>query len=196
MRRSMTLLLGFASLTTGFAAWNAARGQPATDYPYLLPDVEISSQLTLIDEDGKKHVFDGTDLKDLPRRRIEFKTDDGPKTYEGVSLADVLRHFGVGFGDQLKGRRTPTIVLCEAADGYRVALALVEIDSATTDKEVLLADRCDGRPLPDGEGPFRFVIPDEKRKVRSLRMLQTIRVANLQDMPLAQRFDSTPEPAK
>lgn len=173
-----------------------AGGQPVTDYPHLMPDVELSPRLELIDEGGQKRVVEEADLKDLPRRKMEFPTDGGPTTYEGFSLADVLRHVGVGFGDQLKGRRTPTVVLCEAADGYRIVLALAEIDPATTDKVVLLADRCEDGALPAGEGPFRLVIPDEKRKVRSIRMLQRIRVVNLQDMPLTQQFEPPAEPSK
>src|SRR5262249_27789923 len=101
---------------------------------------------------------------------------------------DVLAHYGVEFGELLKGPRTPTVVLCEAADGYRVVLSLAEIDSATTDKLIIMADQCEGRALPDGEGPFRLVIPDEKRGLRSIRMLSAIRVVNLYNMPLAQQF--------
>jgi hypothetical protein len=51
----------------------------------------------------------------------------------------------------------------EAADGYRVVIALPELDPAFTDKQILLAFLKDGKPLNDKEGPYRIVIPDEKR---------------------------------
>lgn len=148
--------------------------------------------VTLIDEHGDERTFDADDLAKLPRQTVKAPDQKGAKTYEGVSLADVLQHFGVGFGDKLRGRRTPVIVLCEARDGYRVALSLVEIDPATTDALVLLADRRDGQLLAGDEGPFRFIIPADKRGVRSIRMLRMIRVVNLADMPMTQRFDEKP----
>jgi hypothetical protein len=53
--------------------------------------------------------------------------------------------------------------LVEAADGYRVVIALPEIDPAFTNKQILLAFLRDGKPLDQKEGPYRIVIPDEKR---------------------------------
>jgi hypothetical protein len=37
----------------------------------------------------------------------------------------------------------------------------------------------------DMEGPYRLVLPGEKREVRSIRNLRTIRIINLQDLPIA-----------
>jgi hypothetical protein len=50
----------------------------------------------------------------------------------------------------------------EAADGYRVVIALPELDPGFTDKQILLADKRETHPLNDKEGPYRIVIPDEK----------------------------------
>ena len=55
-----------------------------------------------------------------------------------------------------------------------MVLAIGEVDPATTDKVVLLADKKNGAALPEKEGPWRIVMPDEKRPVRWIRMLKRI----------------------
>ncbi len=91
-----------------------------------------------------------------------------------MQLTDVLEHCGVKLGKEVRGSRVASYVLVEAADKYRVVLAIAEVDAATTDKIVLLADQRDGTPLSEREGPFRLVIPDDKRPVRWIRMIKRI----------------------
>jgi hypothetical protein len=79
-------------------------------------------------------------------------------------------------GKELRGPRLANYLLVEATDDYRVVLAIAEVDPATTDKLVLLADRKDGVALPEKEAPFRLVIPDEKRQARWIRMIKRISV--------------------
>jgi len=47
-----------------------------------------------------------------------------------------------------------------------VVIALPELDPAFTDKQIVLALARDGKPLDAKEGPYRLVIPDEKRMAR------------------------------
>ena len=93
-------------------------------------------------------------LPDEPGTTIEF---------QGVQLADLLKYCGVKLGKEVRGPRVASYVLVEATDGYRVLLALAEVDPATTDKIVLLTDTRDKAALGEREGPFRLVIPDDKR---------------------------------
>jgi hypothetical protein len=51
---------------------------------------------------------------------------------------------------------------------YRVVFALAELDPGYTDRVILLADRADGQPLDSKTGPFRIVVPGEKRMARRL----------------------------
>ena len=67
-------------------------------------------------------------------------------------------------------------LLVVAADGYRVVLALPEVDPDLTDKMVLLADREDGKRLGADEGPFRLVVPDDKRHNRWVKRVTHIGV--------------------
>jgi len=139
--------------------------------------------LTVIDEAGSRHQITAADLSRLPRQKLKAKSERIDGEFEGVSLVDLLKSAGVAFGDGLKGKRAATVAVCEAADGYRVTFALLEIDPDTTDRHVLVADHRDGQPLGDKEGPLRLVIPGEKRPIRWIRMLRTIRILNPEDSP-------------
>ena len=52
---------------------------------------------------------------------------------------------------------------------HRAVFALAEFDPDFTDRVILLADRRDGHPLSSKEGPFRIVVPGEKRHARWVR---------------------------
>jgi len=67
-------------------------------------------------------------------------------------------------------------VLIEAADGYRAAFALAELDPELTDRIILLADTKDGQPLPPGEGSFRVIVAGEKRPARWVRQVRVVTV--------------------
>jgi hypothetical protein len=68
------------------------------------------------------------------------------------------------------------VVIIEAADGYKVAFALAELDSAFTSSKAILADKRDGKPLSAKEGPFRIVVPSDKRPARWVRQVTALRV--------------------
>jgi hypothetical protein len=61
-----------------------------------------------------------------------------------------------------------------------LASSHAELDPAFTDSKVLVAYAANGKPLPDGQGPFRIVAPQEKRPARWIRMLQPIQVVKIQ----------------
>src|SRR5262249_23241651 len=139
------------------------------------------------DESGKLHKVTATDVSRLARRRIVGTDYDASKAeFEGVSLVDFLQPLGVVFGKDLRGTRAWTVIIIEAKDGYRVSFSLLEFDPATSEKLVLLADHRDGKPLGEKEGPFRLVIPDDKRQIRWIRMIRSMRVMNLKDVPMVE----------
>jgi len=122
-----------------------------------------------------------SDLEKMPHVSVDVKDHDGKlTTYEGVQLAELLRAAGAPIGDKLRGANMASYVLAEAKDGYRVVFALPELDSAFTDCKVLVAYATNGKPLPDGQGPFRIVAPQEKRPARWIRMLERIQVVRIQ----------------
>ena len=116
------------------------------------------------------------DLEALPHIKVTTRVPGTAATFEGVTIKAVMEKAGVGFGETLRGKRLASYLLVEAADGYRVVIALPELDSAFTDKQVILAFLKDGTPLDEKEGPYRIVIPDEKRMARWVRQVTTLKV--------------------
>jgi hypothetical protein len=113
----------------------------------------------------------------LARETVSTTDREGRSvTFEGVRLSTLLRTAKAPLGDQLRGPRLADYLLVTAADGYRVVLALPEVDEAFTDRVVLLADRRDGRPLSTREGPLMVVIPAERRHSRWIRQVLEIGV--------------------
>jgi hypothetical protein len=120
------------------------------------------------------------DLAKLPHETATIPAPDGSKiVYEGVTLLAVLQKAGAPFGKQLRGKVLSTYVLAKAQDGYQVMFTLGEIDPDFGNETILLADKRDGKPLPDKQGPFRLVCPNDHEGARSVRMLQTLEVIRL-----------------
>ena len=142
----------------------------------LLPVLASAQQLTIQDESGKQTILGRADIEALPRVKVTTGASNSSATLEGVSLNSVLEKAGVGFGETMKGKRMASYLLVEAADGYRVVFALPEIDPAFGDKRVILAFLKDGKPLDAKEGPYRIVVPDEKRMARWVRQVTTLKI--------------------
>jgi len=83
---------------------------------------------------------------------------------------------GVQLGDTIHGPRLAEVVLATAADGYKVTFALAEADPAFATREIIVADKRDGKPLGPKEGPFRIVAPGDKRPARWIRQLTELKV--------------------
>ena len=140
----------------------------------------LCQQLTVQTESGKQTVLARADIEALPHVKVTTDASGVSATFEGVPLRAVLEKAGVGFGETLKGKRMASCLLVEAADGYRVVIALPEIDPAFTDKQIVLAFLKDGKPLDAKEGPYRIVIPDEKRMARWVRQVTTLKIVDVQ----------------
>ena len=116
-------------------------------------------------------------LAKMQRLTVRAKDHNGQEaTFEGVPLVDVLKAAGVKFGTDLRGPALATYLLVEAADGYKAVFALPELDPASTDRVVLLADRREGKPLSAREGPLRIVVPAEKRQSRWVRQVISLKI--------------------
>jgi len=99
-------------------------------------------------------------------------------SFEGVALKSVLEKAGVGFGDLLKGKRLASCLLVSGADGFQVVIVLPELDPSFTDKQVVLAFLQEGKPLSASDGPFRIMIPDEKRMSRWVKQVTTLKIVD------------------
>jgi hypothetical protein len=70
-------------------------------------------------------------------------------------------------------------VLVSAADNYHVLFTLPELDASYTDHIALIADQRDGAPLAASEGPYRLIVPFEKRDARWVRQVTAVDLQNV-----------------
>jgi hypothetical protein len=137
-------------------------------------------QIAIQTDAGKQIVLTRADIEALPHTNVTTGAPDTPVTFAGVSLKAALEKSGVSFGESLRGKRLASCLLVEAADGYRVVFAMPEIDSAFTDKQIVLAFLKNGKSLDEKEGPYRIVVPDEKRMARWIRQVTTLKIVDVQ----------------
>ena len=117
------------------------------------------------------------DLAKLKNSEVRGKDKDGKEhLYKGVMLSTILDSAGVTLGKDLRGENLAKYVVVRATDGYEIVFSLPEIDPELTDNVVLLAYQVDGKPLGANEGPFRLVVPKDKKHARWIRQLNSIKV--------------------
>ena len=117
------------------------------------------------------------EITKLPRTTVRARDHGGNEsTFEGVALFEFLKLAGVPLGEKLKGKAVSNYLVVDASDGYRAVFAIPELDPAFTDLVVLLADKRDGKPLSEAEGPLRIVVPHEKRQARWVRQVTSLTI--------------------
>lgn len=145
-------------------------GHPVSAQPTVRVTGEVVTPLTL----------SAADLANMPRTTAIAKDKQGiPHSFTGVALADIFNKAGVTTGRDLRGKNLAKYLLVTCADGYQAVFSLAELDSSFTDRVVILADQEEGTPLPAGTGPFRIVVPGEKKPARNCFQVTalTIRLA-------------------
>ncbi|WP_128548648.1 molybdopterin-dependent oxidoreductase [Larkinella soli] len=141
------------------------------------PPLRAQSVLTVTGEVSRPLALQAADLKAMPHTEVTAKEHDGrERRYSGVPLVEILRRAGTTLGSELRGANLTKYVIVKAADNYEVLFALPELDPGFTSRTVLLADAVDGAPLPEGVGPYRVIVPDEKKPARWIREVKTIEV--------------------
>ena|ERR1700760_615647 len=168
MSRSRFCLFLLALLLSPSSRGTQAQEKPPE--PVLLTvsgEVEHPLQLT------------ASDLSHLARRTVHATEHGKEAVFEGVALSEVLKMAGIPAGEALRGKQLMKYLLVDARDGYQVIFALPELDGAFTDREVLLADKRDGKPLSAEEGPLRVVVPAEKRPARWVRQVRGLKIGSI-----------------
>jgi hypothetical protein len=133
----------------------------------------------LAGSDGQTATVDPVQLANLPRETVEFDIHGSIHRFEGPLLIDVVERVGAEKGRALRGAALGQAVIVEAADGYRVAYGLGELDAGTRPNRVILADRMDGQPLSAEDGPWRVIVEGDLRPARGVRQVTRIRVVDL-----------------
>ncbi len=119
--------------------------------------------------------FTAATLSSAPRLTVTAPDRAGkPHRYEGVPLHHLLTT--AGFSLDRHGPALSHVVSVAAADGYRAVLAVGEILPDLAAQVVLVADRCDGQPLPAGAGPWQLIVPADRKPTRWVRQMQRVTV--------------------
>ncbi len=143
----------------------------------LIAHGAFAQTVAVTGEVAKTLTLSAADLAAMPRTSVSANDKQGvAHTYEGVALAAIFRAAGVTVGGQLRGKNLAKYLLVSCADGYQVVFSLAELDSDFTDRVVILADHMEGKPLPDGIGPFRIVVPGEKKPARNCFQVKTLSI--------------------
>jgi hypothetical protein len=169
MARPAAALLALLGATAQPGAASAA--EPAT--------AATSPAIALIDvhgDAGQAQRFDAAALGKLPQHTVQAQAHGKSVTCTGPNLIDVLGTVGAPSGETLRGKNLALYVRVSAADGYRAVFALAELDPGMRDAVPILTAQCDGAALDEKEGPFRIVVPGEKRPARWVRQVTTIDV--------------------
>jgi len=146
-------------------------------YCFLLLVSGLSAQtLQIINSDGHATTLTAAQIADAPHLTVNARDHDAAAQFEGVPLSTLLSLGGIPLGDTMRGLRMTEALLVEAADGYSVVFALTEVDPAFATREIIVADRRDGKPMDAKEGPLRIVAPGDKRPARWVRQVTTLRV--------------------
>lgn len=131
---------------------------------------------------SQPYALSDTVMATLPQVTVRAADHGQPEAaYSGVTLRDVVAKAGAPTGMAIRGPALATYVVCSAADNYRVVFSLAELDSAFSDRTVLVATKKDGQPLSEREGHFRLIVPGDQRPARWLRQLSAITIK--QDAP-------------
>jgi hypothetical protein len=128
--------------------------------------------------------FTAEEIAKLPH--TEFQAGKDKSHYSGVPLAEFLRLSGVIW----EGKCSPLLtcyVLVEGSDGYRVIFSIPEIDPGQCHKMVLVADRRDGKPLTNAEGPYETIEEDAKQHGRWVRHVNKVTLVQALPRPRPKR---------
>jgi hypothetical protein len=123
--------------------------------------------------------IDASAFAGLPRVTVNATDEAGhTNAYSGVALDALIVRAGAPSGPAVRGKAMMTYIVVGAADGYHALFTLAELDPGFTGRVILLADQRDGAPLPPNAGPYRIIVPGEKREARWVRQVTDIELIN------------------
>jgi len=141
---------------------------------------DASSVLTVQVEGQKPLIFTASAVARLPRQTLRARDHSGMEiNFAGVLLRDLLTKAGEPLGEALAKDRLTTVVLVTGADGHRVAFSLAELDAGYGNQKVLVADEVAGLKFKPEHGPWRLVVPGDRRHGRWVRQVIRIQVRRL-----------------
>ena len=145
----------------------------------VLASAATAQALTLKGLGGQTATITPAEFAKLPHESLQTSVRGEARTYEGMSLLELLRKVDGPWGNTLTGKELATVVLVTARDGFRVAYSIGELDPGTAKGKVFIVDRVDGKPLAAESGPFQVVVENDFRPARNARMIETVELISL-----------------
>jgi len=146
--------------------------QENSQQPFIKVECEVTQSLKLYQ----------SDLDKMTRVTVKHKGHDSiAHLYTGVPVIKILNRAGVTMGKQLRGKNLTKYLVVSATDGYQVVFSLVELDTSFNEKQVILADKMDDKPITTNPGPFQLIVPGEKKPARSCREVVSFMIRSAQD---------------
>ncbi len=112
-------------------------------------------------------------------QRVEFRVDENGRNvvYSGVPLAIVLRDSaknqeGMAFTRSL----ADAVIVVQGADDYQASVSAAAAWIDEKGERYILTTERDGKPLDPKHGPVMLAIPAEKRRVRWVRSVDSLRL--------------------
>jgi hypothetical protein len=128
--------------------------------------------------DGRSVSFSSARLTELATDTLRVALHHGQEqTFRVVKLGALLLDAGVRI-DSVRGPRTTWVVVAAAADGFRAAFTLAELAEDLGPSRVYLAVGTTTGPLPPDEGPFRLLVPTDRRQGRWARQVVSLEVVD------------------
>nr|QOL00420.1 hypothetical protein [uncultured organism] len=125
----------------------------------------------------------GLTLADLTREpatteAVFLHTGHGALTgnFTGVLLWTLLEEAGLKLDPDIKNDVVRHTVTIGASDGYRVVLSLGEIAPEFGGEQVIVAYQMDGKPIDNGGGFARLILPGDKGAGRAVSAIASIEV--------------------
>lgn len=159
----------FLALAMLLATWSSAAAQTPPSAPRTPPPPPKPFHL----------VINATTLAGLPHITITATDENGhTNSYTGVSLLALIDRAGAPAGEPVRGIAMMSYIVISAADNYHVLFALPELDASFNRHLVLIADQRDGTPFDSKEGPYRLIVPWERRDARWVREVTAVDLKN------------------
>ncbi len=99
----------------------------------------------------------------------------GIVSYSGASLLEIFEKEGIKIDSN-------TVILAVSSDGYRASVSYGELALSPGGKNIILADKCEGKPF--GElGKFNLIFPDDYNADRWIKHVSAIKIIKIKPEP-------------
>ena len=140
---------------------------------------QSGGSLTISGSDLKPLVLTAAEIASMEHETVTYHDTGKAVVYQGVPVESIFKKAGVPLNTPHGGKMVHLCVLATGKDGYQVVYALAEFDSTIVSARPIIADQAEGKTLGEKVGPFRMVMPEEKKGARCIRMLEKLELIDL-----------------